>query len=1294
MGSLNYRLVIGFIISLLWSGHLFAQKFHSINARFGISVREANSVCKDDNGFIWASSKTGIIRITDDDYRHYPLPYESANAITVELFSAPSHLYAFTNNGQLFSYNPILDRFELLVNLSTILNDSYLNTFSILIDSSGVFWMALSSGLYKYESGELKFVEKFFSDRATMTWFDSRQIIIATTEAIWLFDIQSLSKICLHQYDEATSTVPSLFFDKQQNKLWLGTFSRGLYCYDFNLNILKEVLPSSLPRQPMLALSDYTNHSILVGIDGQGIWEVSKQGDKIEKVFKESVDDSNSLRGNGVYDIFREGDSRIWVCTYSGGVSYFDMRSPLVNQITHHPNEARSLVNNDVNNVIEDHWGKMWFATNNGISCWDRTSNRWQSFYGNKVEQAQVFLSLCEDDKGRIWAGTYSSGFYILDGKSGRELAHYSSKVKGSPILSDFIFSIFKDSRGNIWLGGVDGNFSCYLSAEDRFISYPDEPINTFGELANGDIVLGCTYGISLLSRSSGEIRKVLVGVLVRDLLVLDGYIWICTGGDGLLRYNVANGTVEKFTLHSGLPSNFVSSIIQVDNYLWIGTENGICRMDLTDQSIRIFSSVLQLSTISFNNSARFRLQSGHLAWGTNNGTVTFDPHSIDEIPLTGTIFFQDLSVTGRSVREIPAFKLDKPINELKNISLKYTQNTMRLELLPIGVPAGARFSWKLEGFDKEWTPPINNRIITYTNIPNGDYQLKIKLLDNSLSQVISERSLQVRIIPPFWMTGWFWLVVFIVLMAIVLLVASYYVDKIKQRHTEEKVRFFTNTAHEIRNSLTLIKAPVEELSHEKELSDQGKYYLHLAIEQARRLTSVVTQLMDFQKMDIGKEQLALAMTDIVALISHRRSMFESFAKTKGIELLFTSDRSGYISAIDEVKMEKVIDNLISNAIKYSHPNGIVVVDLKCDARKWILRVKDQGIGVSRKAQRKLFKEFHRGANAINAKVVGSGIGLLLVKNYVTLHRGKIQCISQEEVGSTFQVTIPYREVEHGRRVITASTEEFIDLPFTEEIIPNLLDDKQGQVKEMKILIVEDNDDLIYFMQTALGREFKVSTAENGEVAWQYIQKRLPDLVVSDVMMPGMDGFELCRLMKSTYETSHIPIILLTALTEKNDQLQGLGLGADDYLTKPFDVNLLIQRIKTIISNRDTVREKAVKMINGNTTEPIMSNELNDKFMKKMLEVVRANIVNTEFGKEEFARAMNVSSSLLYKKIKSLTDQSPTDFIKTIRLSHAMELLQSRRYSVTEVSELCGFTSVGYFSTVFRKHFGKPPTEF
>jgi DNA-binding response OmpR family regulator len=245
----------------------------------------------------------------------------------------------------------------------------------------------------------------------------------------------------------------------------------------------------------------------------------------------------------------------------------------------------------------------------------------------------------------------------------------------------------------------------------------------------------------------------------------------------------------------------------------------------------------------------------------------------------------------------------------------------------------------------------------------------------------------------------------------------------------------------------------------------------------------------------------------------------------------------------------------------------------------------------------------------------------------------------------------------------------------------------------MKVLIVEDNDDLLNFMKNILSNDFKVFTAVDGMKAWEFISKQIPDLVVSDVMMPNMDGFELCKIMKSTYETSHIPLVLLTALSEKTDQLHGLGLGADDYLTKPFDMNLLIQRIKTIIRNRKVIREKALQLINGDSNEPLLANELNDKFAKKMLAVARVNLSNTEFDKEEFAAAMNVSSSLLYKKIKSLTDQSPTDFIKTVRLNHAVELLQSRKYTVTEVSELCGFASLTYFGIVFRKQFGKSPSE-
>jgi DNA-binding response OmpR family regulator len=310
------------------------------------------------------------------------------------------------------------------------------------------------------------------------------------------------------------------------------------------------------------------------------------------------------------------------------------------------------------------------------------------------------------------------------------------------------------------------------------------------------------------------------------------------------------------------------------------------------------------------------------------------------------------------------------------------------------------------------------------------------------------------------------------------------------------------------------------------------------------------------------------------------------------------------------------------------------------------------------------------------------------------MHGGNISCNSQENVGSTFQVVIPFKTISRESNVTNLSPDKLLVSDHFQDMSSQMkIENEIPSSKEMKVLIVEDNDDLLNFMQSILSNDFKVFTANDGEMAWNFISKNIPDLVVSDIMMPNMDGFELCKIMKSTYETSHIPIVLLTALSEKTDQLHGLGLGADDYLTKPFDMNLLIQRIKSIIRNRKVVREKALRLIKRDTSEHILENELNDKFVKKMLEVAKANISNTEFDKDEFAAAMNVSSSLLYKKIKSLTDQSPTDFIKTVRLNHAVELLQSKKYTVTEVSENCGFASVAYFSTVFRKHFGKSPSE-
>jgi signal transduction histidine kinase/AraC-like DNA-binding protein len=660
-------------------------------------------------------------------------------------------------------------------------------------------------------------------------------------------------------------------------------------------------------------------------------------------------------------------------------------------------------------------------------------------------------------------------------------------------------------------------------------------------------------------------------------------------------------------------------------------------------------------------------------------------------MPSDGKIFFQNISVSGRSIRETPSFNLSNPIDSLDAIKLKYSQNTISLELIPLNISRGSMFSWQLDGFDKDWSPPSANRLVTYTNLPSGQFYLKIRLYDNSL-KIVHERSLAIQLIPPIWKKAWFILLISLIILGVLLLGLLYYIKSLKQKHTEEKVRFFTNTAHDIRTSLNLILAPVEELTHEHKLSETGKYFLETAIVQARKLASVVTQLMDFQKVDIGREELNLRMADVVALVGNRKQMYEPFAKNKGIEIEMKADKESYVTAIDENKIEKVIDNLISNAVKYSYSNGKVSIDLQCESNKWILAITDWGIGISKKDQRKLFKEFYRGENAVNSKIVGSGIGLLLAKDYVGMHHGTIKCDSYLNIGSKFIISIPYKEIQ-GLVAGNFATEPFSyqENQSWEAHAEPVFGHSPNKV--MNLLIVEDNEDFCNFLTNSLAGDFKVFTANDGVKAWDLILKHLPDLVVSDIMMPNMDGYGLCQLIKSTFETSHIPVILLSALSDKTNQLHGLGLGADDYLAKPFDMVLLRQKIKSIHHNREIVREKSIKFLQEPDNEPLLINEHNNKFVKKIMEVVWANISNPEFDKEVFASKMNVSSSLLYKKLKSLTGQSPTDFVKIVRIKHASELIISRKYTVTEVSEMCGFSSVGYFSTVFKKFYGKPPTE-
>ncbi len=1270
-------------------------QFYNLNEKYGVSIRETNQVLSDDYGFIWISSKMGIVRYTEDDVRTYQLPYESEDIITVRLVYEKRGLYAYTNNGQILKYNPIRDKFEMIINISKVLRNPYIVVTRMLVDGEGRMWMGSSLGLFCYdEKNGLNAVLKNH-DIQYMERFDAAHFFYVADGKIKLYNTLNLSTSDYFTFPKETNfSVSHLFYDHSPNTLWIGTVADGLFCLNNNKGNFKLTSLSQIPNQPVLAIEANSDSTMLIGIDGQGIWEINKYSDAVMCVYKENSDDPHSLKGNGVYDIYCDDNKRVWVCTYSGGVSYFDQANSMVTEISHIVNNPNSLINNNVNGILEDSDGNLWFATNNGISYWNASTNRWTSFFHNKKEHAQVFHDLCEDDQGRIWAGTYSSGVYLLDRNSGKELEHYSIEETNGEFGNNFVLDVYKDSQGNIWIGGV-GDLICYSAQEKRFKSYKNLVVKVILEYSPGKILIGTTFGLVLLNAETGKTQTLVEGYLVYDLFLKGNEVWLCTSGNGVVRYNLETKETKIFSADSGLPSNFVTSITFSGGYFWIGTEHGLCRMNKDGSTILTFNSLPALSNVSFNQNSRCELKSGKLILGTNKGALFFDPNVTPVNRYQGKIFFQDLTIAGRSIRESSTLRLETPLDSLKELSLKYLQNTISLELIPIGVTSpGSKFSWRMEGLDKEWSKPSNNRILSYSNIPSGTYSLRIRMIDSSLTHVIEERMIALHLIPPFWEKWWFRILAFSFILGLGTLGLLYYIDRLKKQHSEEKIRFFSNTAHEIRNSLTLINGPIEELNKEPNLTDKSLYYLHLATEQVQRLLAVVTQLMDFQKVDVGKEKPFLSMRDIVKIIENRVMMFEAYAQSKNIELKFTSDSPQFVTAIDEVMIEKVIDNLISNAIKYSDTHNPVLVNLQCSPGKWILEVQDQGIGIDKKAQKQLFKEYYRGENAVNSKIVGAGIGLLLVKNYVDLHEGKVSCSSLLNVGSAFQVTIPYKKVDESEtdpKNLKKSTQPSIQ---SKEIssVETVRDDQITGTK-MNVLIVEDNDNLRKFLQLAMEGQFHVSLAGDGQQAWKFIQKEPIDLVVSDIMMPNMDGFELCRKLKSTYETSHIPIILLTALAGKAQQLKGLGLGADDYLTKPFDVTLLQRRIKTIIKNREITRDKALKIIKLNEDVVVVENELNNQFLKRMVEVVRENMDNSEFYRADFASAMEVSPSLLYKKVKALTNQSPTDFIRSVRLDHALDLLKSGEYRVTEVSELCGFSSLGYFSTIFRRHYGKSPSE-
>ena len=1272
--------IVIIIFLLLLPLHIFAgdRQFYNASDIYGTSITEPNSICKDKKGFIWIASKNGVYRLSDNDCKLYVLPYSSMNVVSDEITHRDNQLVAYTNQGEVFSYDPVADRFTYCMNFPEMINRNSAYLSQIEFDDKGDMWIASSNGLYVYNDSTIVPVDEVRGTLGDMVRCGDKSFIAGSPDGIYKVDTSThrVDKLCTPERGFPTR----LCIDTENDRIWVGTMSNGLYYVDLKSKTMKRAGAANFPRQYVRDIELISDSTIWCGIDGRGVWELSRDGNRIIANHQEDSDNPASIGGNGIQDMLYDNNERIWVCSYTGGISIADINPTTAVRYVHQINNNNSLINNYVYDIAEDTYGQLWIGTNSGLSCWDKSTNKWTNFFGSNKNESFIVQAVGIDDNGNIWAGTYSHGVYVIDAKSKTIKAHHT--MSGG-ILSNtgFVFDILKDRNGDMWLAGMIGDIMKYDAKNGTFESYPSIPVTTMAELNDSTILLGSTNQLLALNTRTREYPAIVSNHIIRDIDIYDDKIWIGSSGSGLICYDLKTGKTEKYDTRRGFPTNLVNSVTVHDGDLWLGTDIGLCRFDVKKREVTECRLPANSAGYSFTSDASIRMNDGNTVWGTTKGLLVVSSESSMSNDYPGHIYLDDILLAGQSIREIESLSPDIPLDSIDKLTMDHTHNNITFSVLPVGTNnASILFSHKLEGVDDNWTSPSSAKNISYGNLGPGDYTLLIRMHNPN---VIKERSIQLSITPPFWATWWFKLLVTCLIVAMLAFVVRYYIHRLNRKNAESKLQFFVTTAHDLRTALTLIKAPIDELKCSQSIAASDRECVRMASEHVKRLTAVTTKLLDFQKIDIGKTQLNFNPQDIVAFVRTRISMFSSLADQKSIIINFHHDKDSYVTSVDINKMEQIVDNLISNAIKYSPVLSTIEVDFSGNDKGWCLSVADHGIGICKKDQKKLFSEFYRGSNAINSHIMGSGIGLALVKKLVDIHGGRIRFESQENVGSKFEICIPYRHPESSVEEVAAEAPERV---------PSTYDHSN---EDMRVLICEDNDDLRQFMVNALGRQFSVTAVADGEEAWNHIKESLPDLIVSDIMMPKMDGFELCRLVKSTFETSHIPLILLSALSEQADELQGLGLGADDYMTKPFDVKTLTQRIASTIRNRRNIGARIIAQDSADQPqkeeEPV--NPLNDEFVRNAIEVITKHLDNTEFGKEEFAQEMGVSTSLLFKKIKSLTGLSIVDFIKKVRMEHAMKLLNDPSLSISDIADRCGFSTIGYFSTVFKKYFGKTPTE-
>ena len=1284
---------------------LHAGSFKHLSVTEGLSSRQVFQINKDSTGFIWIFTHLGVDRYDGNEIRHYKLDetLEAKDHIlssTVMTCDKDGKLWISLKNGKIYAYNKQTDSFMLMVDLAKLLPSPIILN-DILFDNSNQLYLCLSTGIYlaNKETGQVSLVGLPNEHVRRIIQADEQTFYAGTNTHVFQLQKNNHSTSFTAKVIKLPQEVRSESLFLLNQKLYIGSFSNGVFVVDLAAQTTIS-FNKQIPNVPIRTFNNLNKNILLVGTDGAGVYRIDTETNKVTGRYIANEDDDKSLSGNTISDIYVDEHKSIWISTYTNGISYLDSNFPDIQWIKHGQNNSNSLISNHINVIMQDSEGDFWYGTNNGISLYQHKTGKWTHFLndGSEAGYSSVVLTICEDSKGNIWTGGYGIGVYQINKKTGstqRMRVRNTSGNKGIP--TDYIYSIYAE-KDYVWFGGIEGELIRYDIYTDTYTYFPIDCVGDIKPGNNHTLLIAACEGLAVFDKSSGNIewyRTFNNSVLrypIRCLMqASSGDIWLATDGEGLIRFNPVTKQSHTYTTNDGITSNAINSVVE-DNLgrIWFNTEKELYSLDPTDGNIININEYLDITWGFYNPNASIRLHNGNLAFGTAEGVITFSPQfNFDQITRINLIF-TDFKLLYQTVKAgVEGSLLEQAINETSTVKLKHNQNSFSIAFSTINFtnPHNIKYAYKLESFNEQWKETNHIQSVDYMNLSPGKYIFRLKAFDKYTRKEIGERTLNILIDKPFWASGWAIVIYLIAIVLLIFMFIQFARHKIIEYNAKEKIRSFINIAHDIRTPITLIKAPLSELENREDIPEENRKSLSVASKNAEKLFGMVTQLLDLQKAEIHPEKLSVTQQNISAYMETKVSEFRLAAIQKGINLQINIPLHFPTVYFDTNKMNNIMDNLLSNAIKYTQ-EGSITITASYTKSKWMVRIEDTGIGIPEKEQRNLFHQFYRAGNAINSDESGSGIGLFLIRKMIHLHHGKISFTSIENQGTTFTVTFP-RKIRSAK-IIQPNADKEERIPVIE--LPQTAKGALTFTHKNILLLAEDNDDMREYLTDRLSEEYEVISVTDGGKALETARELNPDIIISDIIMPVLQGDELCRILKSSVETSHIPVILLTALNERENVILGLEAGANDYIIKPFDFSMLKLRIRNILQSRQHLRETVLSS-DINLNEIDYSSQLDKEFLDKAIDIINTELSNPEFAINDFCNMLCMGRTSVYNKIKTLTGQSPNDFIRIIRMNRSKELILSRKHTIGEVSSMVGFSDPKYFSTCFKKQFGISPSK-